>query len=67
MAQQVKLTIYWKKNVLEPNFANPWVEHNVDEYNVNNETKSLEVFRYHGADITLNLNEMIAFEVEYEK
>ena len=64
---KLKFTVYWKKNSIDIFFNNPWVERNVDEYQIDNETRFLKLLRINGVNKMINLNDVISFKFEEEK
>ena len=64
---KLKFTVYWKKNSIDICFNNPWVERNVDEYQIDNETRFLKLLRINGVNKMINLNDVISFKFEEEK
>lgn len=63
-----KITIYWKKNSVDINFKNPWIERAVDNYEIDRDLRYLYVNRINNKMPTgmFNLDDMLGFEVQEE-
>ena len=67
MAQQLKFIIYFRKGSPDLGFRNPWVERNVDEFEIRTDIKYLHLIRYGGEDNMYNLDDIISYSYDEEK